>query len=370
MLPRVATSRQPRVSLPQELVAEAVARSGEAGTPRVSAIVVNWNGGAMLDECLASLFAQTWTNLEVILVDNASVDGSADRAAAAWGERLRVLRNARNEGFARGNNLAFAAATGEWMFLLNTDAVAEPGAIEALMRFVADKPEVGQLACRINRYEEAHVFDSVGLLLYPDGVCRPRGWQEKDLGQYDRAEAVLAPHGCACAYRKAMLDDVGTFDEAYFCYLEDLDLGMRGQLGGWTCWYVPDSRVRHHKSASAGNYSKFKAFHVERNRIWNAIKLLPRFVLLTSPLFTLNRYLMQFYAAKTHAGISAEFVKEYSWWRLPFLLAHAYLAALVRVPRMLLERRRLTKKRRITTRQWYELISKHKLDAIELALKY
>jgi GT2 family glycosyltransferase len=238
------------------------------------------------------------------------------------------------------------------------------------MAFVADRPQTGMLACRINRLEEPNVFDSVGLLIYPDGVCRPRGWQEKDLGQYDRPEQVLAPHGCACAYRKAMLDEIGAFDEAYFCYLEDLDLGMRGQLAAWNCWYVPTSRVRHHKSASAGNYSKFKAYHVERNRIWNAVKLLPRFVLVMSPLFTINRYLMQYYAAWTHSGLSAEFVKEYSWWQLPILLFRAYFAAMLRLPSMLMARRRLTKKRKITTREWYELISRYKLDAIELALKY
>ncbi|GDY02149.1 hypothetical protein LBMAG49_14780 [Planctomycetota bacterium] len=338
--------------------------------PRVTAVVVNWNGGAMLAECLASLFAQTFTNLEILIVDNGSKDDSIAQARQLYGERFRLIQNAKNEGFARANNQAFAAATGEWIFLLNNDAVAEPQAIAELMEFIADKPQVGTLACRINRFEDPSVFDSTGLLLYPDGVCRPRGWQEKDLGQYDRAEMVLAPHGAACAYRKTMLDDVGGFDELYFCYLEDLDLGMRAQLAGYKCFYVPTSRIRHHKSATAGNYSKFKAYHVERNRIWNAIKLLPRFVLITSPMFTLNRYLMQGYAAATHTGLSSEFVKEYSWFHLAFILLRAYTAALWRLPRMLRERHRISKRRKITTREWYDLISRYKLDAIELALKF
>ena len=100
---------------------------------RVTAIVVNWNGGQMLTDSLASLFAQTWADLEVIVVDNGSKDGSLDAAIARFGDRLRVIRNARNEGFARGNNQAFAIATGEWVFLLNNDAVAAPDAIERLM---------------------------------------------------------------------------------------------------------------------------------------------------------------------------------------------------------------------------------------------
>jgi GT2 family glycosyltransferase len=338
--------------------------------PRASAIVVNWNGGVLLDECLASLLAQTVVDLEIVLVDNHSTDGSFDRARQRHGDRLVCIANDSNAGFARGNNQGFAVARGEWVFLLNPDATVAPGAIAELLAFVHDRPEVGMLACRVHRHSEPNCFDSAGLLLYPDGVSRPRGWQEKDLGQYDRADQVLAPHGCAGAYRKSMLDDIGGFDEAYFCYLEDLDLGMRGQLAGWTCWYVPTARVLHHKSAAAGNYSKFKAYHVERNRVWNAVKLLPRFILVMSPMFTLNRYLMQGYAAATHSGLSDEFVKEYSWLQLFWLLLRAYAAALWRLPVVLRQRRRLTQQRRITTRQWYDLISRYKLDAIELALKY
>lgn len=341
-----------------------------AAAPLVSAIVVNLNGGAYLRECLESLLAQTYPHLEIILVDNGSTDGSGETAREAYGERVRFIQNAENQGFARGNNQAFAVARGAWMFLINNDAVATPDAIAELMTFVASRPEAGMLACRVVRYEEPHFFDSVGLLLYPDGVCRSRGWEEKDIGQYDRSEEVLAPHGCAAAYRKAMIDEIGPFDEAYFAYLEDLDLGMRGQLAGWRCWYVASATVRHHKSSTFGNYSKFKAYHVERNRIWNAVKLLPRFILLVSPLFTLNRYLLQAYAAATHQGLSSDFVKEYSYPQLTVLLVRAYAAALLRLPQMLAKRREISRRRRISTAEWYQLISRFKLDAIELALKH
>lgn len=338
--------------------------------PLVSAVVVNWNGARSLEACLESLLAQTWPDLEVLLVDNGSQDGSAEAAVARFGERLRLVRNARNEGFARGNNQAFALARGEWVFLLNSDAVADPQAVAELMRFAAGRPEVGMLACRVVVRDRPQFFDSAGLLLYPDGVCRPRGWEEKDLGQYDQAEEVLAPCGSACALRKGLLDELGGFDETYFAYLEDLDLGMRGQLLGWKCFYVPGARVRHAKSSSYGNYSRFKAYHVERNRIFNAVKLLPRFILFVSPLFTLNRYLLQFYAAVTHRGLSERFVKEYSWGGLAWLLLRAYASALCHLPEMLRKRRELSRRRRLPVDEWYRLISRFKLDAIELALKY
>lgn len=336
----------------------------------VSAIVVNWNGGQLLNQAIQSLASQTWPSLEIIVVDNGSTDGSPEAAAAKFGDRISLIRRGRNEGFARGNNIGFEVAHGEWMFLLNSDAVCEPDTIAALMRFAADRPDVGQLACRVLQADRPHFFDSAGLLLYPDGVARPRGWQEKDIGQYDQPEEVLAPHGCACALRASMLADIGNFDEDFNCYLEDLDLGVRGQLAGWSCWYVPTARVRHRKSSSAGNYSVFKAFHVERNRLYCLWKWMPRFLVGVSPLFTLNRYAMQGYAAYTHQGLSAHFVKEYSVVRLAILLPHAWLAALLRLPRMLRKRAAIARTRRVDVRHWYRMISRFKLDAIELALKF
>jgi GT2 family glycosyltransferase len=338
--------------------------------PLVSAIVVNWNGGEMLGECLASLFGQTYPALEVILVDNGSSDGSWTGAKALWGERLRLWRNERNQGFAQGNNQGIREARGEWVFLLNNDAVADSQAIADLVRFAAGRPEVGMLACRVMRRDAPSFFDSAGLLVYPDGICRSRGWEEKDLGQYDRAEEVLAPNGCAAAYRRGMLDEVGLFDEAYFAYLEDLDLGMRGQLAGWRCWYVPTAVVQHRKSGTYANYSKFKAYHVERNRIWNAVKLLPPVLLLASPLFTAARYLLQGYAALTHQGLSSEFVKEYSYPELAVLLAKAYGAALWRLPEMAVERRAIARRRRVSTEEWYRILSRFRMGALELALKF
>ncbi|HMK65738.1 MAG TPA: glycosyltransferase family 2 protein, partial [Thermodesulfobacteriota bacterium] len=295
---------------------------------------------------------------------------SVEQAVGIYGERLKVVRNDRNIGYAAGNNSGFKVAKGEWFFLLNSDAVCDPNVVTDLMSFVADKPEVGQMACRVVQMDQPSFFDSVGLLLYPDGVCRSRGWEEKDCGQYDQAEEVLAPHGCACALRESMLEAIGGFDEDFFCYLEDLDLGVRGQLAGWQCWYVPTARVRHKKSASAGNYSVFKAFHVERNRIYCLWKWMPRFLIFVSPLFTLNRYAMQAYSAYTHQGLASKFVKEYSLPRLFLIVIQANLAAFWRLPRMLIKRRQIRSLRKINTREWYGLISRFKLDAIELALKF
>jgi GT2 family glycosyltransferase len=341
----------------------------DAAAPLVSAIVVSFKGADIVAECLDSLFAQSYAALEVILVDNSADAGLVDAIRSRYGERLRVIANNRNEGFARGCNQGIQAARGDWIFLLNDDAVADGQVIAELMQFAAPRPEVGMLACRVVPYEFPHFVDSAGLLFYPDGVCRSRGWEEKDLGQYDSPAAVLAPNGCAGAYRGAMLKETGLFDEAYFAYLEDLDLGMRGQFCGWTCWYVPTARVRHRGSFTTGPHSRQKAYLVERNRIWNAVKFLPRFLLCVSPLFTLNRYLLQFYAAVTHQGLAGKFVRDYSFAQGALTIGLAYLAALWRLPSVVRERRRIHRGARLTKRERYELISRFKLDAIELALK-
>jgi GT2 family glycosyltransferase len=337
--------------------------------PLVSVIVVNYNGADFLPECIESLRNQTYAELELILVDNASEDASADRAEEHFGRPLTLIRNERNEGFAGGNNQGFRAANGEWVLILNNDAVAAPDAIAKLVEFGRQQPQAGMLACRVSQYDRPDILDSAGLLLYPDGVCRSRGWQEKDGDPFDRPQEVLCPHGAAGMYRKAMLDDTGHFDEAYFAYLEDLDLGMRGQLRGWRCFYVPAARFRHRKSQSTSNYSKFKAYHVERNRIYNVIRLMPRFIVFVSPLFTLNRYLMQGYALVTRQGLPRDFVKEYSYLGLLGVLIRAYSRAMFRLPTLLRQRREISKRRTISTREWYDLISRFKLDAIELALK-
>lgn len=338
--------------------------------PSVSVIVVNWNGEDYLKKCIDSLNAQTFRNFEVILVDNGSTDNSAVKLKQHYNGFVNLISNQKNTGFCGGNNIGIRYAKGELIALLNMDAVAEPDWLETLVQSAEKNPKAGMWACRVLLNSDSFCFDSAGgLMFYPDGVCRNRGWQEKDIGQYNREEETLAPHGCAAMYRRKMLEQIGLFDEHYFAYLEDLDLGLRGQLAGWKCIYVPKAIVHHERSVSLGNHSKTKAFLVERNRIWNMIKFLPPFLLLISPLFTMNRYLLQGYAAVTHQGISGSFARDYSRFQLVWIVAKAYFSALLKLPDMLRERKKIQKGRNISTQELYFLISKYKLDAIEIALK-
>ena len=335
---------------------------------RVSVIILNWNGCELLEACLGSLRRQDTDDFEIIVVDNGSQDGSLRMLESASPE-CRLIRNEENLGFCEGNNQAFRASTSELVVLLNNDVEVAPDFLSRLMTAADLDPEFGMFAARVMMYDRPEVFDSTGLLVYPDGVCRSRGWLEEDRGQFDESDECLGPNGCAAMYRRGMLDDVGMFDERYFAYLEDLDLAFRGQLRGWRCRYVADAVAYHKKSMTSGYHSAFKAFLVERNRIWNAFKLFPRRILFLSPLYTFTRYVAQGYAALTGQGITKGFTRDYSHAGLSAILLRAYVSALRGLPAILADRHRVQRRRRLGALAVYALMRRYRLPLRDLAFK-
>ena len=206
-------------------------------------VVVNWNRQSLLRECLRSLARQADADFEVILVDNGSEDGSADMAESEFSRtgilNLRILRNTENRGFCAGNNQGIALSRGTLIALLNNDAEAAPGWLRALAKAFEGRPEIGMAASKVLVYEDSSRIDKVGHLIYPDGQNRGRGAGERDRGQYDRVEEVLWPDGCAAMYRRAMLDEIGVFDDDFLAYADDAVLGLRAQIAGWRCLYIP-----------------------------------------------------------------------------------------------------------------------------------
>lgn len=335
---------------------------------KVSIIVLNWNGADLLRGCLRSVMEQDYDDYELIVVDNGSSDDSCAMVEAEF-PSAKLLRQEQNLGFCEGNNIAIEEASGELIVLLNNDAEVDRKFLVNIDEAASLEPHVGMFATRIMMYDRRNVFDSTGLLVYPDGICRSRGWLEKDVGQYDQADEVLGPNGCAAAYRRSMLADVGVFDQRYFAYLEDLDLAFRGQLRGWSCRYVPDAVVYHKKSMTSGYHSALKAYLVERNRIWNAVKLFPLRLLLLSPFYTLARYLAQGFATASGRGISSEFRRDYSRLTLFGILLRSYFAALRVLPELWVERREIQARRRLGALAVYMLMKKYRLPVLELAFK-
>jgi len=343
-------------------------REAEA-SPQISVVVLNWNGAACIDKCLQSLERQTYRDFEIVVVDNSSTDGSGEHIATAWKGRVTLVLLDKNQGYCGGNNRGLEVARGSLIIFLNNDAEADPLWLEEIAAAAARHPRAGMFASRVYSAIERNRFDSVGLLVYPDGVCRSRGWLEVDRGQYDTEEEVLGPNGAAAVYRRSMLAETGGFDERYFLYLEDLDLAMRGWLMGYTCIYVPAAIVYHIKSLNSGHHSKLKAFYVERNRLWNLVKLFPPGLVLASPAFTLYRYFLQTFAAFTNRGASGGFVRNYSKFELAVVLTRALASAIAGLPYVRRQAREIREKRRLSQPDFYRVISRFKLSALDLALK-
>lgn len=297
--------------------------------PYVSVIVVNYNGRTYLDACLRSLAAQSYPRdrIDVIFVDNASSDGSAEYVEREY-PWARVLRAGSNLGFAGGNNLGWSHARGEWVALLNADADAEPDWLAESVRAGSTAADIGGVAGHLVFRDEPTKVNSTGLELYRDGRAGDR-----DFGRVERTATrpggdVFGGCGAALVLRRQMLEQVGLFDDDLFMYYEDTDLAWRANRRGWRFVYAPRARVRHVFGGSAGVRSPLQIEYVERNRAMINLRHAPWMVALATVL-----------------GLFARLARAAIWCILGrgtagVVAAHARAAAgvVVRLPRLLWQR--------------------------------
>jgi GT2 family glycosyltransferase len=207
---------------------------------QVSVVIVNWNHGRFLGDCLASLLAQTYPRFDVTLVDNGSTDGSLGIARSY--SRVRVEAFDANRGFSRALNWGVKHTGGEFVLSLNPDVTLRPGFLREMVRAMEKDGRAGMAAPKLLRAGDPALLDSTGLFI--DRRRRPydRGQGEADRAQYDALPYVFGACGAAGLYRRAMLEDVAwngeCFDEDFFAYCEDADLAWRAQLRGWRCVYA------------------------------------------------------------------------------------------------------------------------------------
>jgi GT2 family glycosyltransferase len=329
----------------------------------ISVVIVNWNRKELLRACLESVGRQAGIEFETIVVDNGSRDGSAEMAEREFG--ARVIRNVENRGFCAANNQGIAAARGEFVALLNNDAEAEAGWLAGLHRAATRAADVGMAASKVLVWEEPQRIDKVGHLIYPDGQNRGRGSGTKDAGQFDREEEVLWPDGCAAMYRKKMLDEIGGFDEDFFAYGDDAELGLRARIAGWKCIYTPEAVVRHHRGSTLGKDSAWRLELIERNRILLAVKLFPWSLLWLNPYYFAVRAVAGYGAARRGAGDTAHFPGLRGKLRMAAAIVRGNLAALRMTPRMLRKRRELGRIRKMKPGDVRRLILAHRLPLKE-----
>ena len=328
-------------------------------------VVVNWNRKELLRACLRSLAQQVGVEFETIVVDNGSSDGSADLAESEF--HTRVIRNRENRGFCAANNQGIAAGRGEFIALLNNDAEADPGWLAALQRACSSAPDIGMAASKVLAWEDPTRIDKTGHLIYPDGQNRGRGSGALDQGQFDREEEVLWPDGCAALYRRKMLDHIGGFDEDFFAYGDDAELGLRARIAGWRCLYTPAAVVRHHRGSTLGKDSARRLELIERNRLLLALKLFPWSLLCLNPVFFTARLAAGFVAAGRGSGDTSHFPGLRGKWIMARSLLRGDWQALSMAPRMLRKRAAVARLRKLTPSQVRRLLLAHRLSLREVA---
>lgn len=332
----------------------------------ISIIVLNWNGGQVLGKCLQSLQEQAYHPLEIIVVDNASTDNSSDLVKKFPGVKLIV--NDRNLGFGGGNNIGILASHGKYIMVLNNDTRLDPKCIKELKRSIEKDERYGACASKILLEYEDNLIDAAGIVVYPDGLSIGRGRLEKG-DRYDEEVEVFFASGCASLLRREMLDDIGLFDEDFFAYADEADMGWRAQLAGWKCIYNPKAVVYHLHSASSSAYSPLKAFLVERNRIWVAMKYFPLSLLIVGQFHTLGRYFYQAYGALFGKGAAGRFTKEFSKLELIKVLFSVYISVFRNLPIIFQKRSQMRRKKRISNKEIYELFKKFGISGKDIAFK-
>ena len=333
----------------------------------ISVVVLNWNGIKVLSQCLSSLRTQTYTPLEIIVVDNASTDDSVNVIREKFPD-VKLVVNEKNLGFGGGNNVGILTSRGRYIMMLNNDTRLDSKCIEELKGSIEKDDRYGACASKILLEYEDNLIDAAGIVVCPDGLSIGRGRLEKGDRYNDEVEVFFASD-CACLYRREMLEDIGLYDEDFFAYADETDMGWRAQLAGWKCIYNPKAVVYHFHSASAGTYSPFKAYLVERNRIWVAIKSFPFPLLVFGQFYTLWRYMLQAYGAFTGKGAAGRFTSDFSKIKLVKILIKVYLLLWKQLPLMLRKRRVIQKRRRISSQEAFKLVRRFGISAKEIALR-
>jgi GT2 family glycosyltransferase len=245
----------------------------------LSIIIVTWNSAAYLPRCLASLEEQTFQDFEIIIVDNGSSDGFVDGVEEKYSKLdFRIEKLGENTGFTVANNIGARMAKGKWIALLNGDAFPEPEWLENLVKAAEAYPN----ACFSSRQIQANnpdFLDGEGDLYRAIGFAKRINYNIPVYPAGEDMAEIFSPCAAAALYPRQAFLDVGGFDEDFFSYYEDVDLGFRLRLHGLQAYYLPTAVVHHVGSASTGKMSDFSVYHAHRNLVWTYLKNMPSLLL-------------------------------------------------------------------------------------------
>lgn len=250
----------------------------DRGEPKVSIIIVNWNGEQYIKDCLASVFTQFYKNFQVIFVDNGSEDKSVSFVKDNFPE-VNLITLDKNYGFAKGNNIgieeAFKDKDVQYIALLNVDTRVESQYLKELIKAIESDSQVGSCQPKMLSLVNPKIIDAIGISITRDGGAIQIGYCTEDIGQHNQVKEVFGACAGAALYRREMLDQIGLFDEDFFAYYEDVDLVLRARLAGWKCMYVSTAIVYHKHASTYEEGSSMIRYFCERNRYYYIIKNVP-----------------------------------------------------------------------------------------------
>ena len=330
----------------------------------VTVVIPTLSADRRLVECLEALAKQTRRDFEVMIVDNSGK--GLVRAGDAGRLGAEVIEPGRNVGFGAGINLGFRQSRSSYLAALNDDAAPRADWIAELVAAADAHPEAGMFASQVRFYGEEHL-DSAGMVIARDGSSKQRG-HLFPAGEFEREEEVLLPSASAALYRRAMLEQIGLFDEDFFLYCEDTDLGLRAQWAGWKCIYVPGAVVEHHYSHSAGRASQLKAYYVERNRLFVAVKNFPARMLWAVPFAALARYWWHVRSIALGRGTAAQFRREgNSGLRLAVIAVRAHWALVRHAGSLWRKRNRIRRRAKLSAREFARLLRTYSIGVRRVA---
>lgn len=241
--------------------------------PLATIIVVNYNGGDYLARCVASIAAQTEARFECFIVDNGSTDGSL-ATLPELDARFNIIETGKNLGFARANNLAAKRAKAPWLVLLNPDAFAHDNWLE---RGLAETKAEGVTMVGSLQYmaDEPGILDGAGDFYHASGLAWRAGFGHPVAHAPSQSFPAFAPCGAGAFYHRETFLSLGGFDERFFCYFEDVDMGYRMRLIGGQCVQSVHAKIDHISSGISGRASDFAVYHGTRNRLWCFYKNTP-----------------------------------------------------------------------------------------------
>jgi GT2 family glycosyltransferase len=317
-----------------------------------------------LADCVRSLAEQTRQDFEIVVIDNSGA--RLARKTLAPGENLRFIENDSNIGFGAAINQAYSSSQSSFLATLNDDAIATPGWLEELLAATESRADVGMWASQV-RLMDGEQLDSAGMLICRDGSSKQRGHLASP-DAYGRLEEALAPSGSAALYRRTMLEQIGGFDEDFFLYCEDTDLGLRARWAGWKCLYAPKAVVYLHYSHTAGRATPLKAYYVERNRLFLLVKNFPIGHLFAAPFVSIARYGWHLAGMLRGEGTAAQFREDgHGGLQMVALVVRAHWALLRNWSRLWRKRRAIRNAARITPAMFGQLLRTHAISAREVA---